>query len=264
MTLVYSAPATTQTYYLAFEDWAGADEKEWYGNDGDFNDQVYFIEGIDPGCDPGPDCANDCEPGTGGTGGGGSAGTAGTSPAGGTPGGGNGGTTGAGGSAGETTSATGAGAASTNGGSAGSGTPGGASAGGTSSGSGAGANGASSGAAGEGAAGDSLGVDLGDALEGARTSAGFSSGDGGCACRAFRSPEPGRSAPAGALLALAVAFAMRRRSARREACGAPGSPASGAPDARVDHKSAPATRPHNVPATMLPLWPSSTAQSSSA
>lgn len=58
MALVF--PSTTQdnTYYIAFEDWEGANDQTWHGNDGDFNDKVFRITGVScPGggesCDTG-------------------------------------------------------------------------------------------------------------------------------------------------------------------------------------------------------------------
>ena len=42
---------TPNAYYLAFEDWEGADQNSWQGNDGDFNDKVFKISGVT--CDGG-------------------------------------------------------------------------------------------------------------------------------------------------------------------------------------------------------------------
>ena len=46
MALVYASTLDTSTYYLAFEDWEGADANTWQGNDGDFNDKVFRLHGI--------------------------------------------------------------------------------------------------------------------------------------------------------------------------------------------------------------------------
>jgi hypothetical protein len=46
MALIYRSTVTPQTYYLGFEDSAGADTKSWQGNDGDFNDKVFRINGV--------------------------------------------------------------------------------------------------------------------------------------------------------------------------------------------------------------------------
>jgi hypothetical protein len=46
MALVYRSTADTSTYYLAFEDWEGANATTWQGNDGDFNDKVFRLHGI--------------------------------------------------------------------------------------------------------------------------------------------------------------------------------------------------------------------------
>src|SRR5262245_32128301 len=46
MALVYRSTLDTSTYYLAFEDWEGADDRSWLGNDGDFNDKVFRLHGI--------------------------------------------------------------------------------------------------------------------------------------------------------------------------------------------------------------------------
>jgi hypothetical protein len=46
MALVYRSTVDTSTYYLAFEDWEGADASTWQGNDGDFNDKVFRLHGI--------------------------------------------------------------------------------------------------------------------------------------------------------------------------------------------------------------------------
>jgi len=46
MALAYNSKATANAYYLAFEDWEGADQNSWQGNDGDFNDKVFKISGV--------------------------------------------------------------------------------------------------------------------------------------------------------------------------------------------------------------------------
>ena len=46
MALVYASTLDSSTYYLAFEDWEGADATTWQGNDGDFNDKVFRLHGI--------------------------------------------------------------------------------------------------------------------------------------------------------------------------------------------------------------------------
>jgi len=46
MALVYPSTVTPNAYYLAFEDWDGANSTTWFGNDGDFNDKVFKIEGV--------------------------------------------------------------------------------------------------------------------------------------------------------------------------------------------------------------------------
>ena len=46
MALVYRSTVNTSTYYLAFEDWEGANASTWQGNDGDFNDKVFRLHGI--------------------------------------------------------------------------------------------------------------------------------------------------------------------------------------------------------------------------
>ena len=51
MALVYRSTAMPNTFYVAFEDGAGADRSSWYGNDGDFNDKVFRISGVT--CDGG-------------------------------------------------------------------------------------------------------------------------------------------------------------------------------------------------------------------
>ena len=51
MALAYLSTANPNSYYLAFEDWEGADRTSWQGNDGDFNDKVFRINGVT--CDGG-------------------------------------------------------------------------------------------------------------------------------------------------------------------------------------------------------------------
>ena len=46
MALSYLSKANPNSYYLAFEDWEGADQNSWQGNDGDFNDFVFTISGV--------------------------------------------------------------------------------------------------------------------------------------------------------------------------------------------------------------------------
>lgn len=46
MMLVYNSRNDANTFYLAFEDWEGANESEWFGNDGDFNDKVFRVSGV--------------------------------------------------------------------------------------------------------------------------------------------------------------------------------------------------------------------------
>jgi MYXO-CTERM domain-containing protein len=46
MALAYRSTRYPNSYYLAFEDWEGADQYDWKGNDGDFNDQVFRIDGV--------------------------------------------------------------------------------------------------------------------------------------------------------------------------------------------------------------------------
>ncbi len=46
MALVYRSQKRDNTFYLAFEDWEGANESTWFGNDGDFNDKVFRITGV--------------------------------------------------------------------------------------------------------------------------------------------------------------------------------------------------------------------------
>jgi MYXO-CTERM domain-containing protein len=46
MALAYRSTRYPNSYYLAFEDWEGADATSWQGNDGDFNDKVFRIDGV--------------------------------------------------------------------------------------------------------------------------------------------------------------------------------------------------------------------------
>ena len=46
MALSYNSKKLPNTYYLAFEDWGGANATDWLGNDGDFNDKVFRISGV--------------------------------------------------------------------------------------------------------------------------------------------------------------------------------------------------------------------------
>ncbi len=46
MALTYPSTLYENTYYLAFEDWEGADASSWQGNDGDFNDKVFRFTGV--------------------------------------------------------------------------------------------------------------------------------------------------------------------------------------------------------------------------
>jgi MYXO-CTERM domain-containing protein len=51
MALAYQSRKLDNTYYLAFEDWEGANSTSWLGNDGDFNDKVFRFSGVT--CDGG-------------------------------------------------------------------------------------------------------------------------------------------------------------------------------------------------------------------
>ena len=73
MMLVYGSTLFENSFYLAFEDWEGANQETWFGNDGDFNDKVFRVTGVtclgggEP-CDTGKlgHCAaglTECEPG---------------------------------------------------------------------------------------------------------------------------------------------------------------------------------------------------------
>jgi hypothetical protein len=46
MMLAYRSNAHQSSYYLAFEDWEGANNTTWHGNDGDFNDKVFRVTGV--------------------------------------------------------------------------------------------------------------------------------------------------------------------------------------------------------------------------
>ncbi|HEY7376549.1 MAG TPA: MYXO-CTERM sorting domain-containing protein [Polyangia bacterium] len=46
MALAYRSTKLPNSYYLAFEDWENADQTSWQGNDGDFNDKVFRIDGV--------------------------------------------------------------------------------------------------------------------------------------------------------------------------------------------------------------------------
>jgi len=46
MALSFASSLRSDTYYLAFEDWEGANDTTWFGNDGDFNDKVFKLVGI--------------------------------------------------------------------------------------------------------------------------------------------------------------------------------------------------------------------------
>jgi len=46
MSLTYLSKKLPNSYYLAFEDWEGANDMTWFGNDGDFNDKVFRIDGV--------------------------------------------------------------------------------------------------------------------------------------------------------------------------------------------------------------------------
>jgi MYXO-CTERM domain-containing protein len=51
MMLSYESTVTSNEYYMAWEDWEGANSTTWFGNDGDFNDKVFAISGVT--CDGG-------------------------------------------------------------------------------------------------------------------------------------------------------------------------------------------------------------------
>ena len=44
--LSYQSTVTSNEYYMAWEDWEGANTTTWFGNDGDFNDKVFAISGV--------------------------------------------------------------------------------------------------------------------------------------------------------------------------------------------------------------------------
>jgi hypothetical protein len=46
MMLSYESTVTSNEYYMAWEDWEGANTTTWFGNDGDFNDKVFAITGV--------------------------------------------------------------------------------------------------------------------------------------------------------------------------------------------------------------------------
>jgi hypothetical protein len=211
MMLVYPTQESA-SYYLAFEDWEGANASDWLGNDGDFNDQAFLVDGIR---------TTPCS-GTGGAGGGGANGGA-------AGGGGvtNGGAAGGGGTA----SGNGGGAGATGDGGTGQGgspSGGGPATGGTSSeeggagpssggtnargGSGTGGN-DPGGEAGEPTTtgGTSFGPVIGDATRDARAVPANVGDESGCGCRLERSHRRGStSLPAVAGVALLL-WARRRR-----------------------------------------------------
>jgi hypothetical protein len=51
MMLSYQSTVASNEYYMAWEDWEGANSSTWFGNDGDFNDKVFAISGVT--CDGG-------------------------------------------------------------------------------------------------------------------------------------------------------------------------------------------------------------------
>jgi uncharacterized protein (TIGR03382 family) len=61
MALAYQSKVMPNTYYLAFEDWEGANDMTWFGNDGDFNDKVFRISGVT--CEGGGDSCDTAQPG---------------------------------------------------------------------------------------------------------------------------------------------------------------------------------------------------------
>jgi MYXO-CTERM domain-containing protein len=46
MMLSYLSTQASNEYYMAWEDWEGANSTTWFGNDGDFNDKVFAITGV--------------------------------------------------------------------------------------------------------------------------------------------------------------------------------------------------------------------------
>jgi hypothetical protein len=71
--LAYSSTLNPNTHYLAFEDWEGANDRQWFANHGDFNDKVLRVSGTTcmgggEACDTGKlgHCAaglTECQPG---------------------------------------------------------------------------------------------------------------------------------------------------------------------------------------------------------
>jgi MYXO-CTERM domain-containing protein len=51
MMLSYLSTQVSNEFYMAWEDWEGANTTTWFGNDGDFNDKVFAITGVT--CDGG-------------------------------------------------------------------------------------------------------------------------------------------------------------------------------------------------------------------
>lgn len=46
MALSYQSTTMPNSYYMAWEDWEGADQNTWQQNDGDFNDKVFQVTGV--------------------------------------------------------------------------------------------------------------------------------------------------------------------------------------------------------------------------
>ena len=61
MALAYRSTRYPNAYYLAFEDWEGANDTTWFGNDGDFNDKVFRVGGVT--CDGGGEPCQTTMPG---------------------------------------------------------------------------------------------------------------------------------------------------------------------------------------------------------
>jgi MYXO-CTERM domain-containing protein len=61
MALSYQSTTNRTAYYLAFEDWEGANDSTWFGNDGDFNDKVFKVTGVT--CDGGGETCTTPMPG---------------------------------------------------------------------------------------------------------------------------------------------------------------------------------------------------------
>jgi hypothetical protein len=61
MALAYQSTVYPNSYYLAFEDWEGADQNSWQGNDGDFNDKVFRFSGVT--CEGGGEACDTTMPG---------------------------------------------------------------------------------------------------------------------------------------------------------------------------------------------------------